>query len=272
MVAPATISLLHATHAAGEKAVSVRNRWFALAARPDLLEHDFAFDADDLMSADVPEIAKTGGLPPLGGRVTAVRNWNHAASKATGDLLMVIADDLTPSLMGWDEALRAKCGLLDPTRVPFAMKVRDGSRASEHLMRHPIVSREFWTRFGLLDPGYYGIGVDNDFTNQAHCEGLVIDARDAVFEHVHPHSGAPESASHSKMSSEIEAKFGKERFAQRWPVWKRRLLIRYFVPCPGQRSVSETRRIIRGVFARLGRLSVIVPAALRHRISGHLGG
>lgn len=272
MAGPVTISLLHATHAAGEKAVAVRDQWFALASRPELLEHVFAFDADDLLSAGVPEIAKSGGLPPLGGRVTAVRNWNHAASKATGDLLMVIADDLTPSLKGWDEALRVKCGLLDPTKVPFAMKVLDSNKTAEHLMRHPVVSRAFWRRFGLFDTGYFGVGVDNDFTNTAHCRGLVIDARDQVFVHSHPQFGSEASISHTKMSGDLEAQFGKERFAQRWPVWKRRLLIRYFVPRSRQHSVSTVRRAARGAIARFGWLSALVPPVIRHRISRRLDG
>lgn len=272
MAGPVTISLLHATHAAGDKAVIVRDRWFAMAARPDLLEHVFAFDVDDPVSSAVPEIAASGGLPSLGGRVTAVRNWNHAAGRATGDLMMVIADDLTPGAEGWDDALRAKCGLLDPTRVPFAMKVLDSSKTAEHLMRHPVVSRAYWRRFGLFDSGYFGLGVDNDFTNSAHCRGLVMDARDLVFVHSHPQFGSEASVSHTKMSGDLEAQFGKERFAQRWPAWKRRLIVRYFTPRQSQRSVSTVRRVARGGIARLGWLSALVPPVVRHRISGHLDG
>ncbi|MEI7547131.1 MAG: hypothetical protein WCK21_03605 [Actinomycetota bacterium] len=258
-----TISLLHATHAAGASAVAVRDRWLALAARPELVEHLFAFDADDAISASTPEIAGAGGLPSLGGRVTAVRNWNDAARRATGQLLMVIADDLTPATDGWDDALRAKCGHLDPTVVPFAMKVLDGRKPFEHLMRHPVVSRAFFKRYGLFDPAYFGIGVDNDFTNTAHCRGLVVDARDVRF----VRAGVAEaSTSHKKMSSDLESAFGKQLFATRWPVWKRRLIIRYFRPAPGRTSVSALRRHWRGVITRLGWCAALVPSGLRRRV------
>src|SRR6476646_7802668 len=90
------ISLLHATYRAGQIALEGRDAWLARAGDPEQIEHIFAFDADDELSAGFDGVAS----PPRDG-VTAVRNWNAAAAVATGDLLVTIADDLLPC-EGWD--------------------------------------------------------------------------------------------------------------------------------------------------------------------------
>lgn len=263
-----TISLLHATHRAGASALARRDRWLALAARPELVEYHFAFDDDDDVS-----VAAIGGeaLPNLGGRVTAVRNWNWAARRSTGDLMMVVADDLQPAEQGWDNQLRRVCGALDATKVPFAVKVRDGEKAAEHLMRHPVVSRAYYAAYGLFDDGYFGIGADNDFTLSAHCYGLVLDGRGLVLDHEHPTHGAPPTASHSRMSAPAERDDGKARFERRWPLRRRRIWYRYFKPRRGQRRVSRIRLLARSGMTRLGWARAFVPNFVRHRVRSLVG-
>jgi hypothetical protein len=229
-----------------------------MATRPELLEHIFAHDADDEVSCAEPAIAAFEALPPLG-HVTAVRNWNWAASQATGELLMVIADDLVPTRPGWDDEIRAVCGVLDPRSVPFAMKVCDSDSPREHLMRHPIVSRRYYEMRGLWDPGYHGICVDNDFTFTAHAAGIVLDGRHVRFDHIHPSRGSVPTVSHGRISSTAEIRFGRNRYDGRWPDWRRRLINRYLTPRAHQRRVSALRRVTRAFVARAGWLAVLLP-------------
>jgi hypothetical protein len=64
-----------------------------------------------------------------------VANWNTAAALSTGEILLVIADDLTPP-QGWDEQVEK----LPAGDKEWACYVPDTVR-SDGLMCHPILSR-----------------------------------------------------------------------------------------------------------------------------------
>jgi len=93
---PPSISLLHATFHAPDRALEVRETWLAYSARADLVEHIFAMDADDDQSIAATQAYSRVISPARSGEVTFVRNVNAAAASARGDLLFVIADDLYP--------------------------------------------------------------------------------------------------------------------------------------------------------------------------------
>ena len=147
-----SISLLHATYRSGAPAVAVRRTWLEHADSSSEVEHIFAMDEDDELS-----LRTTAGLrrvinPPSPERVSAVRNWNSAAASAQGDLLFVIADDLTPP-PHWDSTLRSFVGTLDPNKFAFVVCVGDLDKGAE-LIRHPVISRQFYSRFGLFGPEF----------------------------------------------------------------------------------------------------------------------
>ena len=156
---PSRISLLHATYKAGTPAVLVRNTWIQTADAPDSVEHIFALDADDLPSLRATEPYRRVVNPPSPDRISAVRNWNSAAAVARGDLLFAIADDLLPP-PHWDSTLRSVVGSLEARTFSFAICVAQRAQDPTHL-RHPIVSRRFYTRFGLLSPEYTGMYCDD---------------------------------------------------------------------------------------------------------------
>lgn len=268
------ISLLHATYRAGQAAVANRNHWLELARHPNLIEHIFAFNADDEVSLATPEICNSGlALPATPGRVTAVRNWNAAASAAGGSILVVIADDLLPGAAEWDESLRYIIGCLDPLLSSFVVKVQDSNRRDDHLIRHPIISRAYLRRYGLFNPVYRGIGADNDFTFSAHCRGLVVDGRDLVFEHRHPTMGATPSESHHSISSSDELDYGKSVLASRWPRWRRRIHYSYHPPAHPRAALPRGARAQRTVLALCGLLRpptlVTLAQLMRSRVPKH---
>lgn len=257
------ISLLHATYRAGIEAIAVREEWMARAARPERVEYIFACDHDDEISMGCPAIAAGVVGAPMPGRVSAVRNWNAAASASTGDLLMVVADDLHPP-QDWDAALESLCRDLDPRRAAFVIKVRDHKDDHVGLIRHPILSRRYFERFGLWHPQYEGYVVDNDFTLCAHRRNVVIDGRRLQLNHRSPLEGGATSASHQLMRESREV--GKAVFARRWPVWKRRLVRLPLRPRSGQRTISPWSQLARASLSRTGYLLALIPRPILDRL------
>ena len=185
------------------------------------------------------------------GRVTAVRNWNAAAAACTGDLLVVIADDLHPS-HGWDTALEALCHDLDPVRAAFVINVND-HHVLDDLIRHPVISRNYYKNYGLWHPQYDGYCVDNDFTLSAHRRNVVIEGSQLKFDHKHwLRNTSTSSLSESQELIRTTGPQGKAIFVQRWPTWKRRLIRWPLKPRAGQVVISPAERAIRRTVARLG--------------------
>lgn len=129
----------------------------------------------------------------LGLRVAAaganyVAGVNAAAQVllAECDVLIVVSDDFVPALR-WDEALT---GVINEWArgkgtVDFVVLVHDGGEGS--LATLPIVGTDRVTRFGyLLYPGYASLFSDTELTYRANLDGVLIDARHLLFEHMHP--------------------------------------------------------------------------------------
>ena len=114
----------------------------------------------------------------------------HGAEKAksgvklheTPDLAAIYRDPQT-----WDRALIEMIGSLNPARTPFVVKVTDSTdRIRLLLMRHPVASRAFYTRFGLFSDSYSGVYCDDDFTARAYWHSVILDGRSLQLEHGHP--------------------------------------------------------------------------------------
>lgn len=233
MTSRISLSLLHATYRRKESPVAIKEAWLATAVHPNSVEHIFALDADDEMSVASTEGHLRVVSPPFDG-VTAVRNWNAAAEQATGDLLIVIADDLLPP-PGWDVILAELIGnKLDPRRVPFAVKVSDTPRGSslpggDALLRHPIISRAFYEKLGLFSPAFTGIGCDMDFTRRALWRSAIIDGRNLVLDHAHATVDSP-SESTSRINAPREAVVARRNYCQIWSARQRAARVRLVRP------------------------------------------
>lgn len=227
------ISLLHATYRRAGGPLEVRDAWLSRAVNPEAVEYLLSMDADDATS-----VALTEGLPRVvnpawPGVVTAVRNWNAAAAAARGDLLVVVADDLFPP-PGWDQTLLGMVDGFDARRLPFAVKVCDDPRPADVLVRHPVVSRAFYDRFGLFSPVYRGVYCDDDFTTRAFWRATILDGRSLRLEHCRPRGNRP-SDSRARMNRREEYLYGQELYRGAWPWWKRK-------PRPRLLALSAARR------------------------------
>lgn len=124
-------------------------------------------------------------------RQCTVDAWNTAAAVSTGDILVVVADDWFPCDR-WDEAiLRA---IPDVTKEVCVWPA--GEKATAGLMICPILTRAYYERPGrgghpngeLFYPGYISVGNDDDFTEVAHRDGVIVHIPE-VFEHRHFSTG-----------------------------------------------------------------------------------
>lgn len=80
------------------------------------------------------------------GRHDCVTGWNLAASKATGDMMVQVSDDLSPP-KNWDRKLWEFAG--DASH--FTLQLPD-ERGLPNVVYHPVVSRRVYEHFGYLYP------------------------------------------------------------------------------------------------------------------------
>lgn len=214
-----TISLLHATYLSPIGPLRHRDAWLSLAESPGRIEYIAAMDESDRSAITETERILRAINHPRDTMSTAVQNWNSAAKLSSGDLLFVISDDLLPG-PGWDTQIDALVMNHDPTANDFAIKVQDSPTPSETTLRHPLVSRRFYEKFGLFDDSFRGVFCDNDITFRALLYSKILDGRIVKFSHAHPHfdTTVSETLSHYKINRSEEYAFGRNVFQNKyWP-------------------------------------------------------
>lgn len=214
---PTKISLLHATFRSPVSPFELKSIWERNAERPERIEHIFAMNLDDEESIKGSEGLLRTMTTPYDHLVTAVQNWNAAASLSSGELLFAISDDLRPP-KGWDELIEKVTQPLNPSHQDFAIKITDSPSRRDTVLRHPIVSRAFYKKHGLFDEDFRGVHCDNDITLRALTRSVILDARNIEFEHHNPllDPQFASSASHSKINSFEEYAHGQKTMVSKW--------------------------------------------------------
>ena len=179
-----TISLLHATRGRPMQAVRTRMEWLRMADHPERVEHLFAADYND-ETAEVFVRFPTAFLAGDGGPVAA---WNAAAAASRGDVLLQLSDDWKP-FRGWDTAILAAIG---DTSKPAVLAISDGHRTDDLLCMAILTRQRYEDQGYLFHPEFFSMFSDNHFTDRAYTDGVVIDAKDIVIEHIHPAFGKGE--------------------------------------------------------------------------------
>ena len=179
----AKISLLHATRGRPAMAYKARATWLDRAADPDAVEHIFALDPDDETIG--PFVTCRHVINHRRGPVAA---WNEAAKFSKGEILIQLSDDWDPP-MHWDKLILDAIG---DTSKPAVLAVSDGHR-TDNLLCMAILNRARYENQGhLFHPEFFSMFSDNLFTDRAYADGVVIDAKDIVIEHLHPAFGKAE--------------------------------------------------------------------------------
>jgi hypothetical protein len=243
------ISLLHATFKRAGGPFEVRDAWLGRAVDPGSIEYIVSMDADDATTVALTEGSPRLVNPPLGGAVTAVRNWNAAAAASQGDLLVVIADDLFPPY-GWDRTLLDMVGRLNPHRTAFAVNVSDSPLPQDDrvLLLHPIISRAFYNTFGLFSPSFRGVYCDGDFTARAFWRAVILDGRALRLEHRRSKPNE-ESESRCLLNRPEEYNYGRAQYLAAWSLRKRRTK-RLLVPTSSPGSLTHWRLVVAQHFLR----------------------
>jgi hypothetical protein len=209
------ISLLHATRNTPTRALATKKTWLDRARNSENVEHIFGIQSDDAESnlAFVDEDV-ANSCPPPEWASSSVANWNAAAEISTGDILVVIADDLTPP-QGWDAELQK----LPAGTEEWSCYVPDTLR-DDGLMCHPALSRALYNkRQYVFHPSYYGVFCDNDFSVRALLEAPVLLVKGLKWEHKHPMKGTRATdAIVDLQNSERAYQYGASKFVEHWPL------------------------------------------------------
>lgn len=176
------ISVIHPSRGRSEMAFLTMQKWTTRADNFENIEYLMCIDKSD----------KTGytywsmqGLVTLltNDNKSAIEAINFGATKATGDLLIVVSDDFDCP-PHWDtlliEALKGKSD--------FLVKTKDGLQPT--LITLPIMDRVYYERFGYVyHPDYKHMFSDQEMTSVGNMLGKVIDL-DIKFPHNHYTTGA----------------------------------------------------------------------------------
>lgn len=167
----------------------VYNMWMQRAKNPAAVEwvinthkgyNPQATAVAEALAAERPDHVKSvvnTGLP------NCVTGWNNAAAHSRGMVIIAVADDFIPPV-GWDESLLA----LKPDNWwldDHVVHVEDGY--VHDIMVLSMLTRKRYERFGyVFYPKYVSMFCDTEFTEVARREGVVIEAKHLLFEHMHP--------------------------------------------------------------------------------------
>lgn len=173
----AKISLLHATRGRPAMAYKARATWLDRAHNPDAIEHIFALDPDD--DTIGPFVTCRHVLNPGQGPVAA---WNQAAKFSIGEILIQLSDDWDPP-MHWDKLILAAIG---DTSKPAVLAVSDGHREDNLLCMAIMTRARYQQQDYMFHPEFFSMFSDNHFTDRAYADGVVIEAKEIVIEHLHP--------------------------------------------------------------------------------------
>lgn len=215
------ISLIHATRGRPERMIQCRNMWFDRAHNPAMVEHIFCVDGDD--SPEVLNAVKDYihvVVQPGGG---CVRAWNVGAEISSGHIMVQLSDDWVPP-MHWDKIIIDRLG--DKINDEAVLAVSDGIIREDGQMTKcmcmAIMTRARWHYQGhFFHPDYLSVYSDNEFTDRAYEDGVVVEARDVIFEHVHPINGK------AAMDSTYIAQNAPERYKQGEAAFTRRKATRW---------------------------------------------
>lgn len=178
-------SLCHTTIRLPDGWRSALQAWHDRADHPELVEHVFVTDepvpAFREMVMEGKAVFHNTVLGVNYGPKSCVAGWNLAAKLSTGKFLINVADDLYPP-EHWDTELLKVIPDLDKECV---LEVNTGG--NHGLLTFCMVTRAYYERYGyLLYPEYISVFSDNDFTDTARRNGVVVNARHLLFEHKHP--------------------------------------------------------------------------------------
>lgn len=205
----ALFSICHPTYLRPEQALAVRDLYLSRANNPMAIEYIFGIHHDDKASLEL----LSGFRHTITTKEGCFPNTLEPMKASSGKFIMVIADDLFPS-MGWDEQILKV--VPDMTKL-CVLNFNDLLRTDGHLC-HAFMTRP-WLETILADP-WPGTGIysDNEFTHRARKAAIVVDAPEVIFEHRHVINGkAPMDATYADQNQPKNYDEGRRLLMERNP-------------------------------------------------------
>ena len=173
------ISVIHATKGRAQIAWQRKQQWLGMAESPIEIEWLFMVDHDE--GVDYTPLQAIRCNP--GGIVNA---WNYGAKQAKGEILIQMSDDWSPP-RHWDALISNAMGATNEEKV---LAISDGLRTDKLLCMAILTQKRLEKQGGyMFHPDYQesdGIYSDNEFTERAYSDGVVIDAKHIQFKHENP--------------------------------------------------------------------------------------
>ncbi len=174
-----TFSIIHASARPNGWRRSYEN-WMCNARFPEGIEYLLCVDTDGPF--------KDSGSAELAGVKVVWNNLRHCtadaynagAAESTGRILILNSDDMFAP-PDWDESLVA---VVPDLNAEFVLDVPTSANG---LLTLQIFSRARYEKLGYaFYPEYLSAYADNEFTEHAHRDAVVLNARHVLFRHEHP--------------------------------------------------------------------------------------
>jgi len=172
------ISIVHATRGRPQIAWQRRWMWLSLAEKPLEIEWLFMVDHNDPIDYTPHQAIRCNP----GGMINA---WNAGAKIAKSNIVIQMSDDWTPP-KHWDALILTAIGDTTQEKV---LAVSDGLRQDKLLCMAILTQSRLKKQGHLFHPDYQesdGIYSDNEFTERAYAEQVIIEARHIKFTHDNP--------------------------------------------------------------------------------------
>ena len=172
------ISIIHATKGRPQIAWQRRWQWLSLAQNPLEVEWLFMVDHDEAVDYTPHQAIRCNP----GGIVNA---WNAGAKMAKGEIIIQMSDDWTPP-RHWDALISTAMG---DTAGEKVLAVSDGLRTDKLLCMAIMTQSRLKKQGEMFCPEYQvsdGIYSDNEVTDRAYEDGVIVEARHIQFKHENP--------------------------------------------------------------------------------------
>lgn len=185
------ITILHPTRGRKKQAIDTASKWLFRADDPWAIEYLMSIDVDDFDNwTSIIRLLPKGVMSNTTMAIEVIKNTNRsaveainfAATRATGDILIVVSDD-TDCPEHWDTLLLKEL----EGKSDFCAKTDDGLQPT--LITMPIMDRIYYERYGYVyHPEYKHMFVDQELTAVAMMTGKYIKL-DLGFPHNHYSTG-----------------------------------------------------------------------------------
>lgn len=207
-------SLIHPTARVPDGWMPSAKDWFEKCDNPDNVEYIICVDERDRDKMPLTSFPFTNtDLVINHGKRASSTASNVAAGLSTGEILVVISDDMFPP-EHWDTQL-LDLGL-DVTK-PWLLEISTGGPRDGELILSPIMSRALYEKWGYLYyHEYISMYADDDMTAHARQDGVVIQARQFQLDHRHFGYGkSPYDAVYAWQNRSESTAVGQRVFAER---------------------------------------------------------